>query len=298
MTNQTKVITAVAVVLIAILAAIGVAVACDDGDDDDSLFEPTSEETTPTGTETPTPTEEEEETATLTPTAPEEPDGDQAECPAPTPADLLPAILANLNAGDAAAVFACFSGEAQQEFGPTATDFEAGAYTAFQEGLGTFPTDAPVIVAEEMADLDEIAVVAIAADREVEGTSENNAVYASLAVLEGANWRLDPIDDYTVSNLNPLPFGNATAGELAVTFDIEGIEDPGEGPGSMGVGEGLYPFFDGEAVPQESIAAGFTAPGTFNYTVTVSAAAGEHTFVFIFIHDGLIAVEGWSFTTS
>ncbi|HEX5940065.1 MAG TPA: hypothetical protein VFZ12_06860, partial [Dehalococcoidia bacterium] len=139
---------------------------------------------------------------------------------------------------------------------------------------------------------------AIAADREVEGTSENNAVYASLAVLEDGNWRLNPTDDYEVSNLNPVPFGSATAGDLDVTFDISGIEDPGEGPGSMGIGEGLFPFFDGEAVAQENISAGFTAPGTFNYSVSVSAGAGEHTFVFIFIHDGEIAVEGWSFTTS
>jgi hypothetical protein len=300
MTNQNKALAAVAVIVVAVLAAIALAVACDDDDaDEDALFEPTSQEETATEEETVTPIEEEESTPPPTATEPENSDDDQAEgCPAPTPDDLLPAVLAGLHGGDPEAVFGCFSAEAQQEFGPTAADFENGAYTAFQEGLGTFPVNAPVIVAEEIAELDGIAVVAIAADREVEGTTENNAVYASLAVLEDGNWRLNPTDDYEVSSLDPPPFGSATAGDLAVTFDIGGIEDPGEGPGSMGVGEGLYPFFDGQEVEQGNIAAGFTAPGTFNYTVNVAAPAGEHTFVFIFIHDGLIAVEGWSFTTS
>lgn len=289
---MTRLITAVLVA--AALAVLAFAVACGDDDDEDDIFEPATEEESPTEEPTAEPAEEE----TQPPATGTEPPSSAGDCPAPNPGDLLPAVLEGLAASDAAAVFACFSSEAQQQFGPTVTDFESGAYTAFQEGLGSFPSDAPVIVSEELPDLDGIAVVAIAADREVEGTSENNAVYASLAVLEEGNWRLNPTDDYEVSNLNPVPFGSATAGDLDVTFDISGIEDPGEGPGSMGIGEGLFPFFDGEAVVQENISAGFTAPGTFNYSVSVSAPAGEHTFVFIFIHDGEIAVEGWSFTTS
>ena len=294
MTKLTK-----AFLLAIALTAITLAVACgDDDDDEDDIFDPATQEEE-TATEEPTTEPSEEPTSPpATATEPADPGGGDGACPASTPADLLPAVLANLNAGDAEAVFNCFSSEAQQQFGPTVTDFENGAYSAFSEGLGSFPANAPVIVAEEIPQLDGLAVVAIAADREVEGTTENNAVYASLAVLEEGNWRLNPTDDDEVSNLNPPPFGSATAGDLAVTFDISGIEDPGEGPGSMGIGEGLYPFFDGQAVPQENIFAGFTAPGTFNYEVSVSAPAGDHTFVFIFIHDGDIAVEGWSFTTS
>ncbi|MPZ23838.1 MAG: hypothetical protein GEU28_09885 [Dehalococcoidia bacterium] len=321
------------IMILGAAALISLAAACGDDDDDDNgdIFEPTSEEETPSETEVPAtevPTEPTTEgngnggtpsgtpgggstatTPTQTPSDPDPPGGSVGGC-ADSAEQVLPVVLGSLAAGNAEAVFNCLSQDARQQFGPTLEDFESGVYSGFAEGLGSFPTDTPVALTAEVGG--GVFVTAIRGDREVEGMQEDNAVYAVLAVQEEGSWRMDPTDDFTIASMQPPPFGSVAAGDTAITFDIQGIQDPGEGPGSMGQGEGIFTWLDGTQTPISANCEPLTTPGcqatsasfpddgtaTFEVSVGESVTPGGHFFLVVFVHGGQYAVEGWSFSAS
>ncbi|MEX2237229.1 MAG: hypothetical protein WEB00_06820 [Dehalococcoidia bacterium] len=229
-----------------------------------------------------------------TPTADEPGDGSVRRC-ADDPGRVIPAILGALDAGDADYVFSCLTEQSRQTYGPDVDTFASGTFNELAAGLGSFSNETPVALAEEIEGLDGVAVAAIAGDREVEGESEENAVYAGVLLFEDGSWRLHLDEDYEFTNLGTEPFGLLPSGPLAITFDIAGVEDPGEGPGSLGEGEGIYAFLDGEAVAPGRISVGYT-DGSFNVSVSADADAGPHVFIVFFAHDGGYAAHGWSFT--
>jgi hypothetical protein len=275
--------------LFAVIAiSAGLVVACDDDDEnDDEPFAPTEEETaTPEPTDTVEPTVEPTSEATSPPTTEPGDDDEQASACVDDPADLLPTIIERLNAGDAEGVFNCFSADARQAFGPDLQSFADGAFHSFEEGLGSFPAETPVVFTQEIEDgLEQVAVTAIMGDRMVEGTAEEDAVYATLAVFEDGSWRADPVGEFSLSEFSPEPLSAVSAGPLTVAYTVTDIELGGESTIDARI------FFNGGQVTEPATEA-FEG---LRVTGDVTAQAGANWVIAYVEQDGGFAVFGWSF---
>lgn len=272
-------------------ASVALVAACGDDDDDgDSILDPSPTATatadvaeTPTAEPTSEPTAEPTADPTTEPT--DEPDDDLSAC-ADTPADVLPTVLQALGAGDAEAVFNCFSSDARALFGPDLDSFENGDFSSFSEGLGSFPVDTPVILSEEIenASEEQVAVIAIAGDRTVEGMDEDNAIYAVLAKFEDGSWRMDPAAEFSFSEFSPEPLSTVPAGALTIAVNVTDIDASGDTPD-------VRLFFNGGAVI-EPIVENFEGI-RISGLVTVQAGAN---YAIVFVESaGEFGVFGWSF---
>jgi hypothetical protein len=285
--------------LLSLLAAVASCGGDDDDDDDDDVTETAAETAEPTeeATAAPTDVEEPEPTADATDEATEEPtDDDDAALPGPctdAPEDVLPTVLAALNSGDARTVFSCFSDDARAQFGDSIETFRAGAFPTFSEGLGSFPVDTPVIFTEEITDApqleERVGITAIAGDREVEGTAEDDAVYATLVVFEDDTWRMDPASEYFVGGvLVPAPHEAVPAGALTVSYEVSGIRAGGEATPDARI------YFNGARVSEPLVE--FVGGGSaLSVSGQVTAEAGVNYVIAYVELDGGFGVLGWSF---
>ena len=123
--------------------------------------------------------------------------------PSPTagPGAALESFAAAARTGDADRLFDLLTPTARERLGPR-DEFRDGTATSLAEGLGSYPADAELVLAQGVGD--GWAVAAIAAERSVEGTRAYDAYAAALRRV-GGSWRVALAGPVELEPLEPEP---------------------------------------------------------------------------------------------
>jgi hypothetical protein len=115
------------------------------------------------------------------------------------PGDTLLSFAAAARAGNAGQLWGLLTDRAREQLGPFSS-FRDTTAVSLQEGLGSFPATAELVLARELAD--GWAVAAIAALRSVEGSREFGAYAVPLRRSDG-RWRVDLVGPPALNALRP-----------------------------------------------------------------------------------------------
>jgi hypothetical protein len=236
----------------------------------------------------------------------EPPDGEKAAIPdcADQPSDLPSRILAAVEAGDVAAIYYCLSEQTRGAFGPLAQFKPLEDFHPLALSLMGFPVDSELIL-NELVGSSDLAVVAIRGDRLVEfanvetgdpvSFTEENAVFAGLAVLEEGSWRLDAANQFFITNQAPA-YTSAPGGNVTLEFDAVGGDRPGDVQQVLiWVDQQVYTAcIPGDRGPCITVArSGAGQP--FHFSLPIDVGGGFHEVVIFIEQGGSYGVGAWWF---